>query len=403
MKFLKAIVPVLIILGVTWLVVGFLRATRPEAEKRSRPVRPPAVDAIRVNPGSYEVVIETRGEVRARTRSVLIPEVPGRVLKVSPNFRDGGFFEQDDVLVEIDPRDYQTAATVAASNVAEATNAYEQEKARAAQAKENWERLGKGRPANDLVLRVPQLAEAKARLDAAVAELDQAEVDLQRTKIRAPYAGRVLEQLVDVGQYVSNGSTLARVFAVDYAEIRLPLTDRQSAFVDLREDFRGESEDADDADLPRVTLAKRAGTREFTWDGKIVRSEGAIDTRSRQLFVIAQVDDPYRKRDDGTPPLKVGDFVEARIAGRTLDGVYTIPRTAIRGNRVLVVDAGQRVRSREVEIAWGDDENVVVTSGLEPGEAVCTTPPAYATEGAKVLASIPGEKRETPQKKHAQR
>ena len=391
MKFLKAVVPALLVLFGAWLVTGVLKATKPTAA-RSKPMsKVPSVEAIRVSPGSYQIVIPTRGEVRARTRSVLIPEVPGRIRSVSPNFRDGGFFEEGEILAEIDPRDYQIAETVAAGNVAEARNAYAQEQARKAQAEENWKRLGNGKSANDLVLRVPQLAEAKGRVDAAVAQLDQAQIDLERTKVRAPYAGRVLEQMVDVGQFVNNGTNLARIFAVDFAEIRLPLTSRQTGFIDLPEDFRGARSSAEDEDLPSVTLTKKQGLREFTWDGDIVRTEGAIDTRSRQLFVVAQIDDPYGKRDDGTPPLKIGEFVEASITGRLLDNVYTIPRSAIRGDQVLVVDDDQTLQIRDVEIAWGDDDHVVVTAGLNPGESVCTKPPAYAIEGAKVAPSFPEE------------
>jgi len=392
MKFLKAIVPPLIVIVLAMMVSGILKRTKPEPEKRSRPIRPPSVEAIRISPGTYQITIPTRGEVRARTRSVLIPEVSGRIVRVSTNFRDGGFFEEDEILAEIDPRDYETAATVAAGRIAEAQNTYAQEKARAAQARENWERLGQGGEANDLVLRIPQLAEAKANVDAAVAQHDQALTDLERTKIRAPYAGRILEQLVDVGQFVNTGTNMARIFAVDFAEIRLPLTNQQSGFIELPEDYRDSPSvsAADGQELPRVILTKQQGTHTFSWEGKIVRTEGAIDSRYRQLFVIAQVENPYGKSSDGKPPLKIGDFVEARITGRLLDGVYTLPRTAIRGGKVLVIDADNRLRIRTVDVAWRDSENIVVTEGLEPGEIICTTPPAYATEGAVVSPIMPG-------------
>jgi RND family efflux transporter MFP subunit len=385
-KFLKAVVPAILVLIAALVVVKMLQATKPGAKKIDRPVRPPSVQVITVTPTDYQVTIPTRGEVRARTRSVLIPEVPGRIVSVAANFRDGGFFEKGDILVEIDQRDYVTAATVAAGNVAEARNAHEQEKARAAQAKDNWERLGKGKEPNDLVLRVPQLVEAKALVDAAVAQLDQAQNNLERTKIRAPYAGRILEQLVDIGQFVTTGTSMARIFAVDYAEARLPLSNRQVGFIDLPEDFRGETGGETRSPLPEVVLSKQQGTQTLEWPAKIVRTEGAIDTRSRQLFVVAQVDDPYRKSADGTPPLKIGDFVEASISGRVLEGVFVIPRTAVReGDQVLVVDADQRLRIRDINVIWGDRDQVVVDEGLVTGETICTKPPAYATEGAQVV------------------
>ena len=135
------------------------------------------------------------------------------------------------------------------------------------------------------------------------------------------------------------------------------------------------------------------------WEGKIIRTESAVDSRSRQLFVVAHIEEPYRKREDGTPPLKIGEFVEAEIAGRILENVYTIPRTAVReGNKVLAVDAEQRLRIRDIEIVWSDEKNVVVNEGLEPGTTICTKPPAYATEGALVEPLVPGQKKR-PSKK----
>jgi multidrug efflux system membrane fusion protein len=180
------------------------------------------------------------------------------------------------------------------------------------------------------------------------------------------------------------------VFAVDYAEIRLPLTNRQTGFIDLPEDFRDAPSAHSERPLPPVSLSKQLGNETYRWEGKIVRTEGAIDASSRQLFVIAQVDDPYGRRDDGTPPLKIGDFVEAEISGKLLEGVYTIPRTALRGGQALIIDGEQRLRIRDVTVVWGDTDNVVVTDGLKPGEIVCTTPPAYATDGALVSPIIPG-------------
>jgi multidrug efflux system membrane fusion protein len=395
MKFLKAAIPVLLVLFVAWAITAVLKATKPEPEKKIRVDLPPSVEVIQVTPGEFQITIPTRGEVRARTRSVLIPEVPGRIISVAKDFRDGGFFEKDEILVEIDPRDYQTAATVATSNVAEAQNAYAQEMARAAQAEENWRLLGKGKTANDLALRVPQLTEAKARVDSAVARLDQAETDLERTRVRAPYAGRILEQLVDVGQFVNTGTSLARIFAVDYAEVRLPLTSQQAGFIDLPEDFRGDTTPTDKEQLPGVTLTKQHGIQKHSWHGKIIRTESAIDTRTRQLVVVAQVDDPYRRREDGTPPFRIGDFFEAEISGKLMQDVYTIPRTAVReGDKVIVIDAENRLRYREIEIIWGDRDNVVVNQGLAPGDTICTKPPAYASEGAKVA---PMPKKAKPQ------
>jgi RND family efflux transporter MFP subunit len=218
----------------------------------------------------------------------------------------------------------------------------------------------------------------------AEARLTQARLGLERTKIVAPYAGRVLERNVDIGQYVSPGTVLVRIYAVDYVEVRLPLTNRQLEFVDIPEVYRGNNPADRRADLP-VRLSARIGSRIHTWDGRVVRAEGSIDTQSRQLFVIAQVDDPYGKGPAGRPPLKVGQFVEAEIEGRTVDDVVVIPRSALRaGGEVLLVNDENRLETRAIEVLWTDEQNAVAGSGLAPGERLVLTPLGGAMDGIEV-------------------
>ena len=145
--------------------------------------------------------------------------------------------------------------------------------------------------------------------------------------------------------------------------------------------------------LKKLEVAScRVGGKEATWNGVIVRAEGAIDTRSRQLFVVAQVDDPYGKTEPGKPPLKIGLFVEAEIEGQELDSVFVIPRSALRyGREVLIIDEAKTLRRREIDLVWADKDRVIVRQGLEPGELLCVTPLAYAADGAAVDPKIEGE------------
>ena len=288
---------------------------------------------------------------------------------------------------------------VAQANLEQARSTLAEEEARATQARRDWDRLGESGEPGALVLRKPQLAGARAVVSSADAKLFQAKINLERTIIRAPYAGRVLEQSVDVGQYVSPGNTLARVYAVDYAEVRLPLTNRQLEFVDIPEIYRSDSPDGRSAG-PAVRLTARIGSKVHAWDGHVVRAEGSIDTQSRQLFVVAQVDDPYGKGPAGRPPLKVGQFVEAEIEGHTLEDVFVIPRAALRvGVEVLLVGEHGRLENRVVEVIWSDDEHSVVANGLAPGERLVLTPLGADMSGVEVRArplGAPLERSETP-------
>ncbi len=196
-----------------------------------------------------------------------------------------------------------------------------------------------------------------------------------------------MEQQVDVGQYVSPGTVLSQIYATDYVEVRLPLTDRQLAFVDLPESYRGE---AVLKEGPLVKLSSDLGGKTYTWEGRIVRTEGSIDTRSRQLFVIAQVDDPYLKDASGRPPLKIGQFVRAQITGQQLSDVFVLPRSLLSGtDNVLIADQDNKVQRREVEIVWHDAENIVVRSGLNSGDRIISTAMPYATDGAEI--KLPGQ------------
>jgi RND family efflux transporter MFP subunit len=364
-----------------------LIATGPQAERRSPPPALPTVETVTVAPQDYRVVLRTRGTVSPRTQSTLIPEVPGRVVWIAPNLRSGGFFEQGEPLLRLDDTDYANAITVARAELSRARLALAEEVAQSAQARRDWEQLNLEGEPSELVLRRPQLESARADAAAAEARLDQAEADLSRATLRAPYAGRALEKQVDVGQYVAPGTVLATVYAVDYVEIRLPLSDTQVPFADLPERYRDDAQASGTppaGEGPKVLLKARTGDTGPTWKGRVVRTEGTIDLASRQLFVVAQVDDPYARHGDA-PPLKVGQFVEAEIQGRRLHGVYVLPRQAVEPEgTVLVVLDDDTIARRPVRIAWRDGDRVVISSGLKAGERVSLTPLPFAADGAKV-------------------
>ncbi|MBP82950.1 MAG: hypothetical protein CMO61_03780 [Verrucomicrobiales bacterium] len=393
----RILAPVLVITGAVWLAKYFI-STKPEPRKMVMPQQITKVEATRLKPETYQVFVKTQGTVRPRTTSVIIPEVSGRVIFVSPSFREGGYFEEGEVLLAIDPVNYETALVIAESSVAQAFRTLEEAKVSSKQAIENWQRVGKTTEPSDLVKKIPQLREAEARLRAAEAELGKAKRDLERTKIKAPFAGRIAEQIVDIGQYVSPNTQLGRAFATDVMEVRLPLTNTELAFVDLPETYRGESQAKIRREIhkaPEVSISGTIGNHLGRWDGKIVRVDSSIDEMSRQLFVIAEVSDPYRYEEaDDSPPLKIGMFVDALVKGNDLENVFILPRQAVRiGGEVIVIQGDNTIRRQKVTPIFSEDKRIVIPAeggGLKAGEVVCLTPLAYPANGAKVLPTIDG-------------
>jgi RND family efflux transporter MFP subunit len=356
---------------------------RPEPEKKVPEVATPLVRVINAESQSLRLTVKTEGLVTPRTESQLVPEVSGRVLWTSPSLVVGGFFEEGQTLLKIDPREYELAVVRADSAVAQAKTRVATEEQEAAVARKEWESLGEGEP-TPLVLREPQLAEAKAAQASAEASLDQAKFDLERTVVKAPFEGRVREKSVDVGQYVQRGQAVARLYSVDVAEVRLPVPDEQLAFVTLPLAYRN-VESTQNAQGPAVTLSSDFAGKTYQWSGRIVRTEGEIDPETRMVQAIAQVEDPYaRAGKSSRPPLAVGMFVKAEIHGKTVRAV-PIPRTAIRGeDTVLVVNANNQIEFRKLEIFRQEHDRVLALAGVEEGEKICVSTLEAAVEGMPV-------------------
>lgn len=384
-KILRILLPV-IVLGGCGFLAWWIVHTKPEPRQRSFNPGATQVDVFVLTPSSYQVELETQGTVRARTESTLIPEVRGRILEVGRNFQEGAFFEEGEVLLTIDPRDYETEMVVAEANLSQMQLALAEEQARADQAFQDWKRLNLGEEPSELVLREPQLKRANANISSAQARLENAKINLERTVIKAPFAGRILTKMVDVGQYVAPGNQMAKVYAVDFAQVRLPLTETQLTFLGLPEIYRGETPTFRDG--PNVTLSSTVADKTHEWTGRILRAEGSFDTRTRQLFVIAQIRDPYGRNDIGRPPLKVGSFVKAKIRGAVLEDVYVVPRRLLRENSfVLTVDDEHTLRRKTVNIVWQNDRSIVVDKGLAHGDKIVLTDVPFALEALPVDAT----------------
>lgn len=376
----KIILPILILAGA--VLVSWLVAARQEPERKPAPAPSLLVDVAVAQRQPVTFVVTTQGTVTARTRTTLVSEVSGQIVEVSPAFVSGGFFKRGEVLVRIDPRNYQAALKRARSEVAKAKTKVATEHALAGYAYQDWQRLqsldATARPASELALRKPQLEEAVAGLEFAQADLDRATEDLNRTVIRAPYDGMVREKRADVGQFVNMGTALAETLATDYAEVRLPLPQRELKYLDL-------PERQTDAALP-VELAADIGGEPHAWQGRIVRTEGVFDAQSRVLHAVAQVDDPYRTSADASgEPLRIGTFVTATIAGRAGGDLFVIPRHSLqRGDTLWLVADDMTIAPRQLEILRSDEEFAYIAAGIDAGARYTVTPPEQALPGMVV-------------------
>ena len=378
---MKKFVPVLLVLGAIMLAI-LMSALKPEPLKAEEPEAALAVKTQILNRTEVTLSVESQGTVRPRTRTTLISEVSGTVLEVSDYFIVGGSFDAGDMLMRLDPTDHEVALQRAKAQLISANALLELEKARAVQAKKEWEMTG--RPESDapiLALRKPYLAEAEANILQAKAQLKQAELKLQRATIRAPYAGMVSLKSVDVGQYVTTGSRLGETFAIDFVEVRLPLTEKD---LSQMEAMSFQNSDA----VNTVALSGSANGNPASWSAVIVRSEGVVNELNRSQYVVARISNPYKLNQTLTasmPPLLVGTFVTAKLKGKTLDNVFKVPRSALlQGSKVAVVDDMQRLQINSVNVVFSDEDYYYVSTGLKEGAEVIVSAIGTPIEGQKL-------------------
>lgn len=368
-------------------LVALMSILRPNIEPKEPEVTPPTVFYTVAETQSVTLDATAQGEVRPRTDITLTAQVSGRIVATSEEFVNGGAFNEGDLLVKIEDSDYQAAAAAAKARVAQAEESLRMEEAEAALARRDYEELGREEEPTDLALRKPQLAQARANFEAARAEYRAAQLDLARTSVRAPFKGRVRERSAGLGQFVTPGAQLGRIFATDIAEIQLPLTDNDLAKLGLPIAF---SEDEDNPGPPVELTALVAG-EQHVWRGRIARTAGAMDPATRQVFAIAVVDDPYGAgaTEDGTP-LAMGLFVTATIEGKPYDNAITLPRSALYGrDTIYVINDDNIIEQRTVNVVSAERDTVTVTSGVSEGERVATSPLRGAVEGDVVTPTDP--------------
>jgi RND family efflux transporter MFP subunit len=325
---------------------------KPEPEKKQKEDIEILVDVMQLEESTAVFEIRSQGTVKALTQTILSAEVSGAIVSISPKFVAGGVFQKNEQLMRIDPTNYEVAVSQAEATLLQRQIEFDGAKQLRSQ----------GYRAES------EYASATAALATAKANLVRAKHNLDRTRIRVPFEGMVKSKEADLGQFVNAGSRLGLVLATDFAEVRLPLTDQDLAFVELPS--AGEITETGEAAGPHVKLTAVQKGQVTTWDAQIVRSEGTVDELSRVTYAVARVNDPYRLHQTGVP-LPFGTFVGASIDGNTVANVIRVPRSTVRGTNTLIfVDDDNRLEIRSVQLIRADSEHAYIGGGAEAGERI---------------------------------
>ncbi len=370
----KIVLPI-IILALSAMVAWQIFANGPKVKRLAIEVKPPLVEVLTALQQDVRIPVYTQGTVTPRTSIQLAAQVSGNITKVSEKFANGGFFTKNDILLSVDKSEYRLAITKAKAIVARAKQQLAKAEVDFNQAKQEIESMGKkGKSVTAYALKRPQLEEAKANLKAARADLEIAELQLKRCDVRAPFDGRVLEKIVGVGQYIIPGQKLASLYAIDIAEVRLPLSETQVGLLDIPYSYQGVKREGPG---PAVTLQGSFAGRNYRWQGEIVRTEGGIDEKNRLLYVVAQVLNPYNQdlSQPERPPLSMGMFVQAEIEGRQFNGTYVLPRSALHGNEMIwLLNKESRLELLKVSVLFRGPDHIYINNGIKNGDSVIVSP-----------------------------
>ncbi len=375
---LRVLLPVGILAGCV-LFAALLVLNPTELDEASPEIVPVAVRVMEVRSEPTKLFVESQGKVQAARTVNLSTPVAGTVAWISPKLEAGGYVAADEPLLRLDSSDYEIA-------LARSEAALEQAIAEESHARSEYERLrelGERRLASESQIQnAERLANVTAaRINEIETQLRQARIDLERTEVRAPFDAIVQSRQVELGQYANRAQNIAVMYGAEEVEVRLPLAIRQLGYLDVPLDFRGE---LDRRVAPVVRLEGFYGGQRHTWFGRMVRTEATIDPDSNTVQSIVRVAQP-REGEKNAIPLPIGLFVEASISGREIDDIIALPRAVIRNNdQVLVVDAENKMYYREVEIFRFEEERVLISGGLAPGEIVCISPIQAVVNGMSV-------------------
>lgn len=354
--------------GLSFFISNLLETQKPVLETSGDQDRPLFVETESLRTGSYRISFQTTGIVEARTLVDVVPEVNGRLVYVNEDFFEGGHFEKDEILFEIDPRDYRYEVERLQAEVARAQTALNLEQAESEAAKAEWEQINPNTPIPDLVARVPQLNEARANLRAAQAMLDNAKLNLERTRFSFPFEGRVLSSDLALGRYVSTGQSYGTVFNLLDLEVKSSLEEQQLKWL-INQD-----------QLDIYVTATHLG-QQNTYPARLKRGVASLDPNTRFAsvsFGLEATDQPSRI------PLLPGTFSSVVVEGPILEGITKLPPASIqKNNMVWGVDDDNRLVQLSPDIIY-QKESYIVVQGLEDPVDVVVSTVEGAAEGMRI-------------------
>ena len=366
------IAPILIILIGSFFAF-IISVSSPKPQKGIELPKPTPVFYETITKKDISLKILTNGEVKPLNEINLISQVSGQIVKAADEFVDGGIIKAGSPLVWIDDRDYKLALISAESRVAQASKLLEREIAESELAKNDWEELGLGE-ASPLTLRIPQLKEAEAAEKAALADLEKAKLNLERTVVKLPFQGIIRQKKTGVGQFVGTGSVLATAFSTEEVLIALPLTDTELSYLGLPLAYEEERPFSG----PKVNFYSLVSNKNSEWEGRIVRTAGSIDPLTRLVYVYAEVINPYQQ----SPPLAIGMFVDAVIEGKTIKNGFLVPNSAINNNsNIYVINTNDNLEIRKIEVLGTENDYVIIKGEISEGERVVVSPLNNAKDG----------------------
>ncbi len=420
---LKILFPILLLVGAIFFG-KYLLDTGPEAKKRPFVQRMPVVEVVPLKTANYTVTLKASGIVQAGTQTNLVSEVSGRILSISPKFLEGSYFDKNEALLRIDSSNYKNALAISTSDVAGSRASLDQIKEEQKSTKRSIQlarknlKLGKAEVSRlsslwkkklvarsvvdseeqKLNLLQQKLDDAQGRLNtyksrklaveaktsAAQARSRQEKLNISRATIKTPYQGRVLKKDVDIGQFVSTGTKLGTVYATDYVYVNLPLSLSRYELLGLADSFQNKKTTS--IELPEVIFNNPSSNHKSTWKGQITRTSAALDAESRQITVIARIDKPFELREGISSPLRIGQYLDAKIKGKTFTDVYVLPPVAVRHNKEILLLKDGKISVVPVDLIWSTSkESVVRIEQKINSEQLIVTALSQAINGMSVI------------------
>ena len=379
------ILTILLIAG-TVVAAMHLLQTKPEPKKKERKITLPVVEVLQPKPQEYNITIRTAGTVESHNKTSIVSEIAGKITYISPNFEEGQYFNKKEKLFKINDSNYRNAIAIAQADIKQKQLALQDTKNQTSLSSNQWKLYSKSRQDSELATLKIKTASSYSAVHAANLRLKQTQMDLANTIITAPYAGRVLSRDVGIGQYVGPGTKLGAVYSTDFVEVRLPLTLDQYDLLDLPENYRN-SKKSVRKKSPLVTFYSKSKSKnkQKQWKGRIIRSSPIMDERTRQISVIARIDDPFKKPKDNHSIVKIGQFLQAEIKTKTLQNIFILPNRAVRQHKEVLLLSNGIIQVRAITPLYSEGDKVIIAaSSLPSNPTVITTPMAKAKTGTKV-------------------